>query len=105
MNRYGSKKEKGSNDFPWVILYHPQVVQHDIPRLSKTERERVKNTIEKKIAIEPALCGIPLRGVYEQYWKLRVGDWRVVYSLKKTTVYILVIAHRKEIYRIGKRRL
>jgi mRNA interferase RelE/StbE len=32
------------------------------------------------------------------YWKLRVGDWRVIYKIEARTVTILRIGHRREVY-------
>jgi mRNA interferase RelE/StbE len=32
------------------------------------------------------------------YWKLRVGDWRVIYKIQCKTLTILRIGHRREIY-------
>jgi len=40
----------------------------------------------------------PLRKSLRGYWKLRVGDYRVVFIIKGETVYILGIRNRKRIY-------
>jgi mRNA interferase RelE/StbE len=89
-------KKSGSKS--WFITYHELVVRIDIPRLGKAERDRVRRAIEQKIAINPVLYGIPLRGTLKQYWKVRVGNWRIVYSIFELEVRILVIAHRKDVY-------
>jgi mRNA interferase RelE/StbE len=34
-------------------------------------------------------------------FKLRVGDWRVVYTVEGNTIVIQFIGHRREIYRAG----
>ena len=36
-----------------------------------------------------------------QYWRIRVGDYRVVYSIEgtKLTVLVVRIGHRREVYR------
>jgi mRNA-degrading endonuclease RelE of RelBE toxin-antitoxin system len=42
--------------------------------------------------------------VVKGYWKLRVGDFRVVFKVIESEVWILGIRHRKSIYMdIGKR--
>ena len=87
------------------ILYHQLVVKCDIPSLSAVISKRIKLSIEQRLVVKPELYGIPLRGTLKRYWKLRVGDWRVVYSIKNKIVYILVIAHRREVYDIADRRL
>lgn len=90
MNRHGNNRNK--------ILYHPLVAEKDIPKLDPAVRERIKLAIEKKLTTSPEVYGVPLRATLKQYWKLRVDDYRVVYSIKAKTVYILVIAHRKDVY-------
>lgn len=87
------------------ILYHPLAVKKDIPKLSKTERHTIKKTIENKLMSYPHLYGQPLRGTLKQYWKLRVGDWRVVYSISKKDVNILLIIHRSSAYKEAQKRI
>ena len=88
----------------FVILYHPLVVKHDIPHLDRTVAKRVRSAIEVKLTSRPELYGLPLRATLKQYWKLRVGEWRVVYEIKKNQVNILVIAHRSSVYAIAESR-
>jgi mRNA interferase RelE/StbE len=80
------------------IYYHPEVVSEDIPSLPKVMKQRVKKAIETKLATYPETFGTPLRGSLISLWKLRVGDYRIVYDLKDTKVYIHAIGHRKHIY-------
>lgn len=80
------------------ILYHPLVVKKDIPRLGESTAKRIRRVIETKLALRPEVYGLPLRGTLKKYWKLRVGDYRVVYEIKNRQVRILVIAHRKDVY-------
>ena len=51
--------------------------------------------------IDPVLYGKPLRKTLKGYFKLRISDYRLVYTVKKkiVTVLIVAIAHRKEIYK------
>ena len=41
---------------------------------------------------------VPLRKNLKGYWKLRVGDYRVVFKVIETEVWILGIRHRKSVY-------
>ena len=41
-----------------------------------------------------ALVG-PLKGK----WSLRVGDWRILYEIGPTTVLVLTVNHRREVYK------
>jgi len=52
----------------------------------------------------PHKYGEPLRKTLKGYWKLRVGDYRVVFKIVVTEVWIMGIIHRKNVYeRVRKR--
>ncbi len=53
---------------------------------------------------EPARYGMRLRRSLAPLWKLRVGDYRVVYGIEGRAVRIWIITHRKEAYRMAERR-
>ena len=76
----------------------------DIPLLDARLRTRIKNAIETRLVTAPHLYGEPLRKTLRGYWKLRVGDYRVVFKIVEAEVWILGIIHRKKVYdTIGKR--
>jgi mRNA interferase RelE/StbE len=47
----------------------------------------------------PQEYGLPLRKNLGGYWKLRVGDYRVVFKVEREIVFVLGIRHRKNIYK------
>jgi len=52
----------------------------------------------------PQQYGKPLRKTLKGYWKLRVGDYRIVFKIMGNAIYILGIIHRKKVYeKTGKR--
>ena len=79
------------------IIYHHHAAQN-LPSVSKDIQKRIKQAIENKLARAPQDFGEPLRRCLKGYWKLRVGDWRVIYKIEGKTVIILRIGHRREIY-------
>jgi mRNA interferase RelE/StbE len=87
------------NNAGFPIRYHPDVLKVDLPRLEKSELHRVRNAIERKLAVDPLLYGLPLRSVLKRYWKLRVGNYRIVYTITGKTIQIIMIAHRREVYK------
>lgn len=87
------------------IKYYPRVIAHDIPTLEKLVKVRIHRAIEQKLARNPLLYGEPLHGVLKKLWKLRIGDWRVIYTIKSRTVEIVAIGHRKNIYQILQNRI
>ncbi len=42
----------------------------------------------------------PLSGEFKETYKLRVGDWRVIYTIENGVIVIQSIGHRREIYKI-----
>lgn len=90
---------------PFELYYHPDVKAVDIPALNETLKKRIKNSIENRLAQAPHLYGEPLRKTLKGYWKLRVGDYRVVYKITNNDVLILGIIHRKKVYNKVKNRL
>lgn len=90
---------------PYILLYHPKVREEDIPALNRKIQQRISKAIEARLTTEPERYGRPLTGTLKGYWKLRTGDYRVVYKIVESDVFILGILHRKEIYREIKKRL
>jgi mRNA interferase RelE/StbE len=82
----------------WKVTFHPDVVEKDLPSLSREVQETLLLAIDKKLYCYPEKFGKPLSAGLAGYRKLRVGDYRVVYELKGREVIILVIAHRREVY-------
>ena len=87
------------------LRYHPDVKTADIHLLDARLRTRIKNAIESRLATAPHLYGVPLRKTLRGYWKLRVGDYRVVFKIVDEEVWILGIIHRKKVYDAIKKRL
>ena len=80
------------------VTYHEAVIREDIPRISKTLRQRIRHAIEQRLTSNPALYGKPLRTSLHGYRRLRVGDWRIVYRIVAHNVRILAIRHRSDVY-------
>lgn len=81
------------------VIYHPNVVSKDIPRISRDFQLKIKRAIETKLMLYPEEFGEPLRRTLKGFWKLRVGDYRVIYKISGKEITILRIGHRREVYR------
>jgi mRNA interferase RelE/StbE len=87
----------------YSILYHPEV-EEDILLLDNKHRKIIARAIETRLTTEPQKYGKPLRSSLKGYWKLRVGDIRIIFKIEKKEVQILGIVNRKTVYeRITKR--
>jgi mRNA interferase RelE/StbE len=75
----------------YILVYHPEVKTKDIPKLNRDVGKRIQRAIETRLAAEPERYGEPLRRTLKGYWKLRVGDYRVVFRIVKNEVWIFGI--------------
>jgi mRNA interferase RelE/StbE len=71
--------------------------------LEKLDRQVVRRILRKldwfyknftRVVLEP------LTGEFKGTYKLRVGDWRVIYTVEGEVITIWCISHRKEIYKV-----
>ena len=91
----------------WPILYH-HMVEEDLESVGSSAARRVVKAIDEKLTLAPNDFGAPLSGTLSDFRKLRVGDYRIVYEVRKKTVvvYVLAVGPRrdKEIYRAALKR-
>ena len=86
------------------LLYHHEV-RADIARINEKLKTRIRKAIETRLAVAPQQYGEPLRKTLKGYWKMRVGDYRIVFKITGNEILILAILHRKTVYEsIPKRR-
>jgi mRNA interferase RelE/StbE len=83
----------------FALHYHPAVRIEDLPLIDGKTKDRIRKAIEERLQTAPHDYGEPLRKSLKGYWKLRVGDYRVVFKLLESEVWILGIRHRKSVYR------
>lgn len=75
-------------------------VKDDLSDISKANRLRIRNAIEKKLTSNPVEFGKPLQYSLKGLRRLRVGDYRIVFKIEaeKNVVLIIKIGHRREVY-------
>jgi mRNA interferase RelE/StbE len=69
-------------------------------RLDKTVSNRILKKLEWLAANAALIVHTPLIGQWSGFYRLRVGDYRVIYSLDHEVhlIVIEIIGHRSEIY-------
>jgi mRNA interferase RelE/StbE len=67
----------------------------------KKTSQRIVKKIEWLSRHFENITHIPLKGIFEGIYKLRVGAWRILYGIDygKETIFIYRIGHRKEVYK------
>jgi mRNA interferase RelE/StbE len=82
------------------------VADQDLKTIPAETRRRIARSIDARLSTSPERYGVPLAGPLRGYWKLRVGDYRVVFKLiNSSDVLILAILHRKHVYERASRRM
>jgi mRNA interferase RelE/StbE len=72
-----------------------------LAKLDKQSRLRIAGAIEL-LSVDPRPpAAKQSRGGSDVRWRLRVGDYRVVYAIEDDRLVVLVlrVAHRREVYR------
>lgn len=72
-----------------------------IMHLDKTTRDRILRFLKKLAQHDPRYTGKALKGNKEEFWRYRVGDYRLICTIKDASSQIIVleIGHRREVYR------
>ncbi len=87
-----------------IVKYEVEITESAGKSLEKIpKRDRLK-ILEKIDTLEqdPVPAGsIKLKGYGEALYRIRSGDYRIVYSIKQDVLIVLIveIGHRREIYR------
>lgn len=61
-----------------------------LKRLDGDLRERVRTAI-RELADEPRPMGVKKLAGYENLFRIRVGDWRIIYAVENDTLIVLVL--------------
>ncbi|MES0835596.1 MULTISPECIES: type II toxin-antitoxin system RelE family toxin [Nocardiopsidaceae] len=87
------------NHHSYEVAFEDQALKQ-LAKLDKPVRMRIFRTV-RELAVDPRPAGsIPLKGDTDA-WRVRVGDYRVVYTVHdgRLLVLVLSVAHRREVYR------
>lgn len=87
----------------YTVLIDELVFKEDFRKIDKPDQQKIIKAIRKKLTKDPEGFGAPLRGDLKGLWKLRVGQYRVVYEIRKhkIVVYVVKVGFRRdeEVYR------
>ena len=83
---------------PYEVRYRPEVVDEDLAVIPRNLQKRILDAIDARLRTEPARYGVRLRRSLWGLWKLRVGDYRIVYEIVESEIFVWAVAHRKSVY-------
>ncbi len=81
-----------------VVIEYKASVQKDLRRLDSKQALRVLAAIERALKAQ-GRGGQALTGSFAGLFKLRIGDYRVIYARTDKGYLVLRIAHRRKAYR------
>jgi mRNA interferase RelE/StbE len=77
----------------------PKLVQKQLGDLPQKQRERLISAI-RLLVDEPRPSGVKKLKGYDKTYRIRVGDYRIIYKIEDQEKLILVLSsiHRKDAY-------
>ena len=88
----------------YEVELRPDVVAEDLVELPASIRARIIRAVESRLTTEPTRYGVRLRQSLGGLWKIRVGDYRIVYEIEEEKVTVWAIRHRRDVYEEAERR-
>ena len=86
----------------WKIEFE-RAAQKELERLDRPVAQRVMKFLYQRVGKldDPRRIGERLQGALSEFWKYRVGDYRLICSLEDDRLVVLVlrIGHRREVYK------
>jgi len=86
----------------WKVELAP-AAEKELSRLDKQVAVRILKFLNDRLAKadNPRSLGQSLKGRFEEFWKYRVGDYRLICSIADNvlTVIVIKIGNRKEVYK------
>ncbi|HEY8653586.1 MAG TPA: type II toxin-antitoxin system RelE/ParE family toxin [Dermatophilaceae bacterium] len=84
---------------PYTVQYDPKALK-ELTKLEKPAARRILKAIDA-LSVDPRPSSARPLGGYPDLWRIRVGDYRVVYTVKDAELVVLAlrVAHRSTVYR------
>lgn len=85
----------------WTVKFL-ETAEKQFEKLDKSVCRSINRYIEERLETSqnPRRFGKPLAGNLKEFWRYRVGDYRIICNIQDTQLLILVVrvAHRSEVY-------
>ena len=88
----------------YEVELRPDVVAEDLTKIPANIRARIILAANSRLTTEPTHYGVRLSQSLGGLWKIRVGDYRIVYEIEEEKVTVWAIRHRKHVYEEVERR-
>ena len=84
---------------PYTIIFKPRA-RRELAKIPKKVAERIARAIDT-LADQPRPSGCKKLTNEDGLWRIRVGDYRIVYKIEddRLVVLIVTLGHRRDVYR------
>ena len=86
----------------WQIEFTPEA-EKQLSKIDRQSAKRIINFLSERIAPveDPRTVGKALKGVLREFWRYRVGNYRIICKIEDDRLLILMVrvAHRSDVYR------
>ena len=86
----------------WRVEFTPEA-EKQLAKLDKQSAKRITKFLKERVASlnDPGSLGDPLKGRLREFWRYRVGDYRILCRIEERRLLVLVvkIGHRRDVYR------
>ena len=86
----------------YQVMYEKQMIK-DLRKLDPEQRKLILAWISKNLmhTENPRQHGKALKGELKDYWRYRIGDYRLLADIddEKVCIFAIKVAHRKDVYK------
>ena len=86
----------------WRVEFTPEA-EKQLAKLDKQSAKCITKFLKERVASlnDPGSLGDPLKGRLREFWRYRVGDYRILCRIEERRLLVLVvkIGHRRDVYR------
>ena len=84
----------------WKIEFTPASLKQ-LKKAGPENGRRILSFLRSRVATDPRAHGTLLKGALREFWRYRVGDFRILARIEDERVLVLIvrIGHRKDVYR------
>jgi len=84
----------------WALKFTPEA-EDDLAKLDRSIRKRIIEKLDWFQANFGQIIPLPLEDAWQGFFKLRAGDWRIIYEIiqEGKIIKIRIIDHRSKIYK------
>ena len=84
----------------WKIDFK-ETAKKQLKKIDKKWQKQILNYLDEVANLDsPCNRGKPLKGQKKDFWRYRIGDYRVICDIQSSNlvVLVLVVGHRKHVY-------